>query len=62
MGDWGAKVWNEDLKSPIIRTKYHNAFLADGCFSPVRPGLLFLIRKVEINEYLNIIFLLRMDG
>lgn len=51
VGDWSAKIWNEDLKTPIIRTKYHGAFLSDGCFSPIRPGLFFLIRKVYIFEF-----------
>ena len=48
VGDWSAKIWFEELKSPIIRTRYHGAYLTDGCFSPTRPGVFFLTRKVYI--------------
>lgn len=47
VGDWSAKIWFEELKSPIIRTRYHGAYLTDGCFSPTRPGVFFLSRKVN---------------
>lgn len=46
VGDWSAKIWFEDLKTPIIRTKYHGSYLSDGCFSPTRNGVFFLTRKV----------------
>jgi len=45
VGDWSAKIWFDELKSPIIRTRYHGAYLTDGCFSPTRPGVFFLTRK-----------------
>lgn len=45
VGDWSVKVWNEDAKSQIIRTRYHNAYLSDGCWSPTRPGLFFVTRR-----------------
>jgi len=45
VADWSAKIWFEELKSPIIRTRYHGAYLSDGCFSPTRPGVFFLTRK-----------------
>ena len=51
MGDWSAKIWFEELKSPIIRTRYHGAYLTDGCFSPTRPGVFFLTRKVFILNF-----------
>ena len=45
VGDWSAKIWCEDLKShPIMQTRYHNAYLTDGCWSPTRCGLFFLTR------------------
>lgn len=47
VGDWSAKIWFEDLKTPIIRTKYHGSYLSDGCFSPTRNGVFFLTRKVS---------------
>ena len=45
VGDWTAKIWFEELKSPIICTRYHGAYLTDGLFSPTRPGVFFLTRK-----------------
>jgi dynein intermediate chain 2 len=47
VGDWSCKVWVEDLKTPIIRTKYHGAYLSDGCWSPTRSGAFFLVRRVK---------------
>jgi dynein intermediate chain 2 len=46
VGDWSAKIWMDDLKTPLIRTKFHNSYLTDGCFSPTRVGAFFLTRKV----------------
>jgi len=45
VGDWSCKLWVEDLKQPIIRTKYHGAYLSDGCWSPTRNGVFFLARR-----------------
>lgn len=45
VGDWSAKIWVEDSKTPIMRTKYHGSYLTDGCWSPSRYGVFFLIRK-----------------
>merc|ERR1712048_306933 len=45
VGDWAAKIWSEELPAaPIMQTRYHNAYLTDGCWSPTRPGLFFLTR------------------
>lgn len=35
------QVWMEDLKTPIMTTKYDSAYLSAGCWSPTRPGVLF---------------------
>ncbi len=40
VGDWSAKIWFEDLRTPIIRTRYHGSYLSDGCFSPTRVIIL----------------------
>lgn len=34
----------DDIKTPIMLTKYHQAYLTDGCWSPTRPGVFFLTR------------------
>ena len=41
VGDWTARIWNDDLRTPIMTTKYHAAYLTDGCWSPTRPGVFF---------------------
>eukprot|EP00744_Colponema_vietnamica_P003227 GILI01004977.1.p1 GENE.GILI01004977.1~~GILI01004977.1.p1 ORF type:complete len:582 (-),score=174.73 GILI01004977.1:310-2055(-) len=45
VGDWTARIWMEDLKSPIMTTKYHDAYLTDGCWSPTRAGVFFVTRS-----------------
>ncbi|CAN0203985.1 unnamed protein product, partial [Phaeothamnion confervicola] len=44
VGDWSAKIWAEDLKTPIMTTRYHSAYLTSGCFSPTRAGVFFVTR------------------
>ena len=54
VGDWTAKVWTEDLKSPIMTTKYHSAYLTSGCWSPTRAGVFLVTRMdgvVDIWDY-----------
>jgi dynein intermediate chain 2, axonemal len=51
VGDWCAKIWSEELKSPIMQTRYHSAYLTDGCWSPTRCGLFFLTR---IDGFLDV--------
>jgi len=41
IGDWTAKVWEEETESPIISTKYHDCYLTSGCWSTSRPGVFF---------------------
>ncbi len=51
IGDWTAKIWSEDLKNPIITTKYHETYLTGGCWSPTRVGVFFVI---SMDGVLNI--------
>ena len=54
VGDWTAKIWAEDLKVPLITTRYHDAYLTDGCWSSTRPGIFFLTRSdgwIDIWDY-----------
>lgn len=51
VGDWQAKIWHEDLPTPIMQTRYHSAYLTDGCWSPQRCGLFYLTR---IDGFLDI--------
>jgi len=41
VGDWTARIWFEDIKTPIMTTKYHSNYLTAGCWSPSRPGVFF---------------------
>lgn len=45
VGDWTARIWSEDLKTPIMTTKYHPAYLTAGCWSPTRQGVFFVTRQ-----------------
>jgi dynein intermediate chain 2 len=54
IGDWTARIWVEDLKTPIMTTKYHSAYLTTGCWSPTRAGVFFVTRMdgvVDIWDY-----------
>ncbi|KAG9337234.1 hypothetical protein JZ751_029519 [Albula glossodonta] len=45
VADWTARIWSEDIKeSSIMWTKYHMAYLTDGCWSPVRPSVFFTVK------------------
>ncbi|KAL2916816.1 hypothetical protein HK105_203595 [Polyrhizophydium stewartii] len=41
VGDWKAQIWSEDVRSPIMSTKYSMHYLTDGCWSPARPSVFF---------------------
>jgi dynein intermediate chain 2 len=45
VGDWTAKVWNEELKTPIMSTNYDGAYLTGGCWCPTRPGLFYTCKN-----------------
>lgn len=54
VGDWTARIWTEDLKTPIMTTKYHPSYLTAGCWSPTRPGVFYVTRMdgvVDVWDY-----------
>jgi len=54
VGDWTARIWVEDLRTPIMTTKYHSAYLTSGCWSPTRAGVFYVTRMdgvVDIWDY-----------
>lgn len=54
VGDWTARIWMEDLRTPIMTTKYHPSYLTSGCWSPTRAGVFFVTRMdgvVDIWDY-----------
>jgi len=53
IGDWSAKIWSEDIKSPIMQTRYHQSYLTDGCWSPTRPGIFYLQNEVAYSQKIS---------
>lgn len=54
IGDWTARVWMEDLRAPIMTTKYDTSYLTGGCWSPTRPGVFFTTKAdgtLDIWDY-----------
>ena len=51
VGDWTARIWTEDLKTPIYISHYHPAYLTDCLWTP-RIGM-FLVSRSDgwINGY-----------
>ena len=55
MGDWKAQIWSEDVKTPIMSTRYSSHYLTDGCWSPTRPSVFFTSKmdgSVDIWDYI----------
>ncbi|XP_077353266.1 dynein axonemal intermediate chain 2-like isoform X2 [Festucalex cinctus] len=52
VGDWGARIWADDIKeSSIMWTRHQTAYLTDARWSPVRPAVFF---TVKMDGWLNI--------
>uniref|UniRef100_A0A061RDX4 Dynein intermediate chain 2, axonemal n=1 Tax=Tetraselmis sp. GSL018 TaxID=582737 RepID=A0A061RDX4_9CHLO len=54
IADWSARTWTEDLRTPIIATKYHQSYMTGGTWSPGRPGVFFTIHedgKLDVWDY-----------
>ena len=54
VGDWTARVWMEDIKTPIMTTRYHGTYLTGGTWSPTRPGVFFTIKmdgEMDVWDY-----------
>jgi len=54
VGDWTARIWMEDIRTPIMTTKYHSSYLTSGCWSPTRAGVFYVTRMdgvVDIWDY-----------
>jgi dynein intermediate chain 2 len=54
VGDWSARVWVEEIRTPIMTTKYHSSYLTAGCWSPSRAGVFFVTRMdgvVDVWDY-----------
>ena len=43
VGDWTTRVWNEDLRAPLVTSPYNASYLTGGAWSPSRPGVYYTI-------------------
>jgi len=46
VGDWTVRLWNEELRAPIMSSKYFKNYVEDACWSPTRPGV-FITTKMD---------------
>ena len=57
VGDWTARVWSEEIRDDcIMSTKYHQSYLTDGQWSPVRPGVFFTTKMDGTLDVWDFIF------
>lgn len=55
VGDWTARIWSEDLRTPIMWTQYHQSYLKAGCWSPTRPAVFFTCKMdgtLDVWDYM----------
>ena len=46
VGDWRVGLWNEELRSPIMTSKFFKAYVLDAMWSATRPGV-FVTAKMD---------------
>eukprot|EP01006_Ploeotia_vitrea_P024733 TRINITY_DN57536_c0_g1_i1.p1 TRINITY_DN57536_c0_g1~~TRINITY_DN57536_c0_g1_i1.p1 ORF type:complete len:596 (-),score=63.12 TRINITY_DN57536_c0_g1_i1:221-2008(-) len=46
VGDWTARIWMDEIKTPMFMTFYHRTYLTYGMWHPVRPGV-FLTARMD---------------
>ena len=51
VGDWSAKIWTEELKSPLVQTAPAAAQVTCGTWSPTRPGVFMLGRFDGVLDF-----------
>lgn len=44
VGDWSFKIWKEGVSQPIFSSGSSPTYLCNGCWSPGRPGVIFIAR------------------
>jgi len=45
VGDWMARLWTEDIRTPIMSTRYESSYLTSGVWSPTRPGVFYVTKQ-----------------
>ena len=56
VGDWTAKIWSEDVRSPIMSTRYSNSYLTDGAWSPTRPSVFYTAKMDGTLDVWDFVF------
>jgi len=56
IGDWTCKVWMNDIRTPIMSTKYEMCYLSDGCWSPTRPGVFFTTKMNGVFDVWDFLY------
>lgn len=56
VGDWTAKIWIEDIRTPILSTRYHTSYLTDASWSPTRPSVFFTSKADGTLDAWDILF------
>jgi len=46
VGDWTVRLWNEDIKTPVMTSNYAKDYILDATWSPTRPGV-FATTKMD---------------
>lgn len=46
VGDWTVRLWNEELRAPIMTSKFFKNYVLDAAWSPTRPGC-FVTTKMD---------------
>jgi dynein intermediate chain 2 len=46
VGDWCVKVWNDEIRTPILTSKCSKSYVTDAIWSPTRPGV-FVSTKLD---------------
>lgn len=56
VGDWTCKLWMQDVKTPIMSTKYDQYYLTSGCWSPTRAGVFYLTKINGVFEVWDLLY------
>mmetsp|Transcript_65783 Transcript_65783/g.173663 ORF Transcript_65783/g.173663 Transcript_65783/m.173663 type:complete len:566 (+) Transcript_65783:113-1810(+) len=46
IGDWTVRLWNEEIRHPVMTSKYSKNYVLDARWSPTRPGV-FVTTKMD---------------
>lgn len=56
VGDWTCKLWMQDVKTPIMSTKYDQCYLTSGCWSPTRAGVFYMTKISGVFEVWDLLY------